>query len=358
MKTKELTLASGLHDPALEKLILAKDSELKELAQKNARHLASRNLPAKDENDLSPYTNDLRSGYSALGAEMLAKLQPETHFPEAKMDADYLREKDRQIADEIKRKDDLNRNALFELGSFNPKGLLSRIRFAVFMTAIIGLGEILFNTKAFEITGENLLFAFLLSVSISVAVFAFAHFMSFKYKEAETKLKRRRVAIFTLIAATLLFTSLAVFRSRYLATHDIHVNPVYFVIINLFFFLVSALLSIYTLPTWAEIKGNFARIKLFQSIEHRNKEIELLKTEKESIKVLVLENTKHRLRISFYANYSAERIRKMYHEALATFKSTNLIFRTDKCVPECYSHPVIEPEIQNHSINYLNTSDK
>ncbi len=358
MKTKNLTLASGLHDPALEKVILAKDAELKELAQKNARHLASRNLPAKDENDITPYTGDLRSGYSALGAEMLVHLQPETHFPEAKMDADYLREKDKQIGDEIKKKEDQNRNSSFDLGSFNPKGMIGRIRFAVIMSALIGMGEILFNTKAFEITGENLLFAFLLSISISVAVFAFAHFMAFKFKETKTKLKRRLVIFITLTFATLLFTALAVFRSRYLATHDIHVNPIYFVIINLFFFVVSALISVYTLPTWTEIKANYARLKLFQNIEQRKKEIEQLKAEKESIKVLVLENTKHRVRISFYANYSAERIRKMYHEALSAFKSTNLIFRTDKCVPECFSHPVLEPEIQGPSISFLNSADK
>ncbi len=358
MKTNAITLVSGQHDPVLESSILKKDAELKELAERNARHLASRNLPAKEDEDLSSYTGGIRSGYEALGAEMLGKLQPHAHGPEAKMDADYLREKDKYLEGEIKKKEDQNRNDLFDLGSFNPKTLLKRIRLVVIITIIIGFGEILFNTKAFQVTGESLLFAFLLSFSVSVAVFVFSHVASFLYKAATTKFKRRVILFSSLLLVTGLFTALAIFRTQYLATHDIHISPVFFVIINLFFFIVSALLSFYALPTWAEIRENQLRITLFRGIQKREKEIEQLKAKKEEIKVLVLENTKYRVRVSFYATYCAERIRKMYCEALDAFKSTNLMYRTDKCVPLCFSQPINEPHIESPSLSFLKPNEK
>lgn len=358
MKTNALAIATAEHDPELEQFIQEKDAGLKELARKNAHHFAGRNLPGKEDTDLAPYTGDLKSGYEALGAKMLSHLQPHTHFPEAKMDADFLREKDKQLDIEIRKQEDQIKTHEYILGDFNPKVLKDRLRLMGIITIIIAIGEILFNTKAFQVTGENLLFAFILSISISVAVFVFSHLASFLVKAAQTKWKRRLIIASSLILVTGLFTALAIFRSRYLATHQIQINPLYFVVINLFFFIVSALLSFYLLPPWSEIKQNYAKLKLSDAIQKCKNAISLLKAEKERIKEVVLENTKYRVRISYYANYCAERIRKMYRESLDLFKSTNLVYRTDRCVPECFSHAVLDPEIESHSLIPLNTTDK
>src|ERR1035437_6873576 len=117
-------------------------------------------------------------------------------------------------------------------------------------TLIISIGEIMFNTKSFQVTGENMLFALILSISVSFAVFVFSHIAPFLYKSRKTTFQRRLVLFGSLLFVTGLFTALAIFRSTYLANHDVHIDPFYFVIINLFFFVVSALLSFFVLPSW------------------------------------------------------------------------------------------------------------
>ncbi len=351
MKTQALTIASGnIYDPAMEAMIQKKDAELKETARKNARHFAKQNLPAKDEESLAPYIEDIKTGYEHLASHIVHWLQPGAAAPEAKMDADYFREADKALDEKIKGLEDDNRHAEFELGNYNPGSIPLRMWVTGIATFIISIGEVIFNTKAFQVTGENMLFALILSISVSFAVFVFSHIAPFLYKSAKNAFQRRLVFFCCLFGVTVLFTGLAVFRSTYLAIHDVHIDPFYFVIINLFFFTVSALLSFFVLPSWVEIKENASRIRLLYAITKRKKEIEKLKKEKNEIKKTILERTKNRVRIAHYSNYAAERVRKLYFETVGIFKSTNLTFRTDKQMPVCFLEKIPEPNIDDFTI--------
>lgn len=347
----------SIHYPELEEMITKKDAELKELARKDAKHLAKQNLPDKDDESLEPYIGSVKAGYEHLASQIFQFLQPSAHFPEAKIDADYYRETDKGLDEKIKNLEDVNRHAEYELGDYNPGSILLRIWLTIIATGIINIGEIIFNTKAFQVTGENMLFALILSICVSFAVFAFSHIAPFLYKSRKTPFQRRLVAFGTLFIVTGVFTALAIFRSSYLANHDVHINPFYFVIINLFFFIVSVLLSFFVLPTWQEIKENASRIKLAFTITKHKKEIEKLQKEKEEIRKIILERTKQRLRIAHYANYAAERIRKLYLETVGIFKSTNLTFRTDKQMPDCFSNRIPEPDINDFEIIFNTTAN-
>jgi len=346
MKTNAITINSGsVHNPELEELIRIKDAELKEQSRKNAKHFASQNLPAKEGDNLSSYTGETKAGYEKLASDVLHNLQPEAHFPEAKMDADFFKEKDKNLEGEIKIREDQNRNEEYEIGNHNHGHILQRIFWAGFLTFIISVGDTIFNTKSFQVTGESLLFALLLSISVSIAVLVLSHITPFLYKAAKTKFYRRLVVFSSLGLATATFSVLAIFRSIYLAGHDVHINPSFFVIVNLFFFIVSTLLSFFILPTWDEIKQNAKHLLALKRINKRKKEIEQLKKQREEIKITILERTKERFRIIHYANYANDRIRKMYFEAVEAFKSTNLTYRTDKAMPECFSEEIPEPNI-------------
>ncbi|MBK5286586.1 MAG: hypothetical protein JJE25_14415, partial [Bacteroidia bacterium] len=218
--------------------------------------------------------------------------------------------------------------------------------------------EVLFNTKAFQVTGETTLFALLLSVSVCFAVFILAHMAPFLFKRARTSFRRRLVVGGALFITTGLFITLAIFRSQYLAHHEVNIHPFYFVIINLFFFIVSALLSFFVLPSSDELKQHAGRIKVYNAIRRRKKEIGILKKEKENIRELILKKTKERLRVLYYTNYSVDRVKKMYSESIATFKNTNLIHRTDGKVPECFSDTLPEPDIQNFSFSIVPPKNK
>lgn len=359
MKNQAIIISSGnINDPVLETLMQKRDAELKALAIKNAKHFAKRNLPAPEGDNISNYTGEIKAGYEKLAADVFHYLQPAAHFPEAKMDADYFREIDKNLEAGIKERQALNSNDEYELGNFSQGNIPFRIRIALISTAIITVGEILFNTKALQVTGENMLFALILSISVSFAVLAFSHLAPSLYKGAKTKLKRLLIVVGSLLLATILFTALAIFRSKYLEIHDIHLNPIYFVIINLFFFIVSSLLSFFVMPSWTEIKENSHKLKILHSIKKRNKEIEQLKKERQSIKTTILERTKGRIRIAFHTNYAIDRIRKMYWESLETFKTTNLTFRTDRVAPDCFGDVLSEPDIENFNFSIITTNNK
>ena len=282
MKTKTITIASGnIYDPAMEEMMQKNDAKLKDLARMNAKHFAKRNLPAAMGDNCTHYTGEIKAGYEKLATDIYGHLQPSAHFPEAKMDAEYFREKVAKMEGEIKEKETQNHNDEYELNDFDQSSIPSRIRWAVIATLIITLGEIMFNTKAFQVTGENMLFALILSICISFAVFIFSHVTPFLYKTAKNKLQRWTVIGGSLFLVTVLFTALAIFRSSYLAVHDVHINPSYFVIINIFFFVVSALLSFFVLPSWTEIKQNALRLKIHHALNKRKKELERQKKKDE-----------------------------------------------------------------------------
>lgn len=348
MKTKTMTIASGnIYDPALEDLLQKRDAELKVTAEKNSKNFAQRNLPALVGDNLLNYTGEIKAGYEKLATEVFHYLQPEAHFPEAKVDADYFKEKVKNLDTEINEKEAQNQRDENSLKDFAPNSIPTRVLWAFLITFLITIGEIVFNTKAFQVTGENMLFALILSIGVSISVFVLTHITPMLYKAAKTKLQRLTVIVGALLLVTSLFTALAIFRSSYLATHDVHIQPGYFVIINLFFFIVSALLSFFVLPSWSEIKENALQLKLQYVVKKRKKEIEQLKAEREKIMVTIMERTKVRIRIAHYANYAVERIRKMYLETMGMFKTTNLTYRSDNTPPDCFSEDPPSLDIDN-----------
>jgi hypothetical protein len=179
------------------------------------------------------------------------------------------------------------------------------------------------------------------------------------YKSAETKEKKIAVVLGSLILSTALFIAMAVLRSKLLEKQDMSISPVFFVIINMFFFIVSALLSYYLLPSWQEIVKHWNASKLLKAIAKRKEEITELKKEKETLKVKSIELTKAHLRMPVYAAYTIERIKKMYREAAELFKTVNLTYRTDRQMPDCFHDELPELDIPYlHNQYSLNNNEQ
>ena len=88
-------------------------------------------------------------------------------------------------------------------------------------------------------------------------------------------------------------------------------------------------------------------------IRKRKEQIKKMMGDKLEIRTNVLDSTKERLRITHHAKYLLDRIRKMYHESLEVFKTTNLTFRTDKKVPDCFLQIPPNFDIDDDSLNPL-----
>ncbi len=358
MKNKLTNTATGYSDPAIERLIHERNVEINESVEIDARHFGEQNRPALSGDKISNFTNGYKTSYERLDAEASKRLLATSHFQEAKIDYEVYKQKKVNIDTEAIRMDGENKNDKHRLGNFNPGSLHARIIWAFVITIIIMIGEIIFNAKAFQVTGENMLFALILSLSVSFAVMIASHLASFLYKTAKNAFQRRLIIALSLFAVTGIFLTLAFFRSWYLASQDVFISPVYFVIINLFFFTVTALFSFFVLPTWQEIKQNDINLKLFKAINKRTTEIERLKKESEHLTKVMAESTKHCSLVVDYAKHISNTIRKMYLESVGKFKQINNACRQDRKTPDCFSDEIPELDIHNITINFIPTNQK
>jgi len=342
-------------DPEIDRKINAEHQRLINASCKDAMHLAEQNRPELRGDKLYPYINFLKTAYEKLAADVLAYIQPAANFPESKIDTDLFKLKCEDIDKSIQENERLNHSDKYHLGNYNPKGIIWRMIITIIITLLVYAGEAAFNTKAFLITGDNLLFALILSICLSFGVLVFAHVSMNMVKTAKTVLKRRLIIAGSLFLATCLFIALAIFRSRYLEAHEISVEPKYFVIINLFFYIVACLVSYYLMPTSKEFKDNEEKRRIYRRIERRKNEINNLQKQKENLQETIAELTKMRIRVAYLAKYVLNKVQKMFREALAVFISTNLNFRRDGQCPTCFNDYIddISIDIDDQSFTQL-----
>ena len=180
---------------------------------------------------------------------------------------------------------------------------------------------------------------------------------SFLYQKVKTNFEKRIVVFSSLAIVTIVFLFIAYFRSIYLSNHNVHISPTYFVVFNLFFFIISALLSFFVLPTFNEMKEQYKHIKLYYAVKRRDKEIKKLMDEKDALRTEHHETEKERIQKIYLAKYVIDLIKKMHGESIGTFKGTNHFLRPDRKTPVCFSDTLAEPDIQDITMTVIN-SDK
>ena len=353
MKNTATTIVSMGYKNELEKMIDQKDAKLKEMSRNKAKHNAKRNLPEPNKSGQTQiFTGDIKAGYEELISFIYQYNQPEAHLPESQMDGALAKEQIKKLDTEIKKLDDQNKDDERELGNQKPANLKPRIRNALLLTAIIGIGEIVFNTLAFQVIGDNLLFSLILSTSVTVAAFLLAHIAALQYKNAETQKKKYLIIGYSLLIASGVFVVMAYFRSEYMAKNDLSTNPITFFVLNISLFIVTALLSYYLMPSWKEITENQELEDMFEIIEKRKKEIERIEKEKNGINIVLVEKDKQRSRKAYDTEYTVNLIQKKYKEAVAIYKCENIDLRKDGKVPVCFSEKISPIEVNNPIIHY------
>lgn len=352
MKTKAVTISTGnIHHPEAEELLQKGGITLNESAKKSAVFFSKKNQPFAKSDNILNYIGEIKTGFEKLASEIIHLIQPSEKVQDSKIEAVYYKEKDQKLEDEIEVKKTQNQIDEDKLGDFVHSAIPLRIKFVLISSLILFLGDVFFNTKSFQVIGENLLYAFFISLIISAVLFFLSHLLPFLYKRAKNKIQRILVLIGSLLLILGVFYAMASLRTNYLASHDVKVSPLYFIIFNTAIFITATLISFFVLPSYMEFKENLLKLKLSAEIKKRKKEIEQLKQEREIIKDTILEKTKMRIKIAHHTNYAMERIRKMYYESAEIFKMTNLKYRTDGTVPHCFSDPIPELDIQDFNYN-------
>jgi len=164
-------------------------------------------------------------------------------------------------------------------------------------------------------------------------------------KNTESTKKRNILIVISIVLVTSVFVVFANLRAEYMAQKEIIINPIIFVILNLFLFLITVLISYHFMPSKKEIAENSETERNFEEMEKLKKEIELLKLKKEDNDKGLHERNMQRENLKHYTAYIIERISKKYLDAVQIFISTNTILRTDKKVPVSFSEKI--PSLDN-----------
>jgi len=191
------------------------------------------------------------------------------------------------------------------------------------------LGEVVLNTMAFQITGDNLLSTLILSASVSFAVCLGAHFAGRKYKDAKSKIEKWIVVIISAIGITIVSSVIASLRTIFLKRIGVDLNPIYFIVFSIVFFLITSLATWYLYPTLEEIEENKDNLQKYKMILKLEKEKKVKEKEILEHEITKNEKSKEHLNSSMYAEYAIERIKKLYRESVDTFIAANRLGRKD-----------------------------
>lgn len=354
MKKAKIIASGNSVDQTLENQIQKKDKQIKELAVKNAMHHAQENRPLPTKDMLEHFTGELRTGYEMEASEIYHFVQPHSYFEESQIEEISLQERENNLALLTQEKTVQIKNLKYANDKKEEGSVTKRIWFTLIITFIINLGEIIYNSKSFQVTGESFLFSLFLSVIVSFSVFIFSHLVPFLYKTAKTTLQKTLLIWGSLAIASLVFWVMAILRTDYLANHDVHLSPLIFTLFNLFFFVVSSLVSFFMLPTWAELKEQTSKSKILKEIENLEKEVKQIQIERQKIDEERQENRKDCHRMKSYYNSLMDRLRKMYFETIELYKATNRTYRKDGIIPACFSDVLPQPDIKDISFTNFN----
>lgn len=332
-------------DHGLENHIDKKHSELKDRAAKYGEHFGRKNLPKSGRDNFAPYIGQLKHGYEELSAYSHQKLQPDAHLPKATMKVERAKERDKHYDSQIAEKNNNIGSDIFRLGDYHPKYFLSRLLIALIATGIIFIGDISLNIRAFEFMGGSYLRALLVAVSCSMALFLLSHATPLIYKSCKTKSQRILVIASSLLLALGISTAFAVLRSLMYSTQNTFISPLWFVIVNMFLFIIGTIVSFFFMPTWDELKEHLHNLGKWMRIKKEEKQVENLKKIKEANKDEALNDSIEHYQAVIYAKHIDERIKRMYREAVQIFVNTNLIFRNDAQVPECFNSMPDDPDL-------------
>jgi hypothetical protein len=98
------------------------------------------------------------------------------------------------------------------------------------------------------------------------------------------------------------------------------------------------------MPTWEELKEHLHNLEKWLHIKKTEKQVKELWKVKEQNKDQALKESMEHFQAVIYAKHFDERIIRMYRESVQIFINTNLIYRTDGQVPDCFRQNPGDPD--------------
>ncbi len=351
---KKLTLVPVVSNQALDKSLKDGEETIMNGVVKNAKHYASKNMPTPEGDRITPYVEGIKTECEHFASRIQQEyFQSQTHIPEAKIKIEQAEKELQMIIDAILHLSEQNCNDRHNMNDHITHGMWNKVFLALVFSGIILVGEIALNMKAFEYSGENKLFALILAVAFSFAVYFSSHMLPLIYKEISLPSKKRHFFIVSMIVMTIVFIAIAIIRSYMLSQLNVSISPVIFVVLNLFLFGISALISYALLPKWNELKEYYHNQKFKNEIQKREKQIVAYGARKMELEDYVTEIKTQVIRFINYSETTNKRIEKFFFDCVAKFKTVNISNRIDRKVPDCFHQETPQPDINNLTISVI-----
>jgi hypothetical protein len=345
MKNK-LSEISSFRSEKVEKMIAEGIAEMNEFAKNLGINLAEKRLPEASGGKLISVIGVIKAKAEKLCISVCKELQSAVHFPEVNTDKLNVNAETKRAQEAINELKFKNNNTEAEQKKLNVHNIYRNVREMRIKSFLLFAAEAFFASLSFQFFGESLLVSILIAIPFTMAVSEYSHLVADQYKKYQNPLKRRVFLLLATLFASLVFFGLSYFRSQALGKEGFSIGTLFFVMINLFIFLVSSFLHYKYSPSKEETLKFHAHKKLKEEIDGRKAEMSQIIGHINELDAKLNEKAKLAIQVDHYAKNCIEEIKVAYAEAVGNFKNTNIMLRKDNAIPENFSEPIPELEIK------------
>ncbi len=310
-------------------------------ARTTAGRFAELGKPDKNEKNLLPYIHQIHSAYSSLLATVHTNLGTTTTHQIGKINHQITTANKKRLQKDLRELQEAGRQEKLDGGVQDYTEVKIRLVFALLLSGLLHIGETFFNISAFQVFGDMWLASAALAFALSIALFCWSHALPVFVKREVEKQRKILIVVGGIGIVTVIFTVLGLLRSQMLVLHTQQsVSAVYFVLLNLFVFIASAVVSYFLLPEWEAIKALIQSRKKQHEKRQRQQNYKALTQQEKHLHTQAEQHVKNRI-LNIGQAYDLERqIHLWYREAVGVFIQENLIRRSDGITPKCFASGV------------------
>jgi hypothetical protein len=333
-------------NPELETSLEKEHEKILEHARLKGIHFAKMMKPSLKGDTLIHYVSEFTSRYERMGIDVRQKVLAENTGLNIRMVSENAQEKISKLI----HKQEQVKTEFFNLElQLNQQGItlddISRIepnKKFVPVLAVIGIGEVIFNTGAFQAFGDNLLFSFLISLAVTGSLFWLSKLLAQQLKEGSAAGKKRIAIISGAVVLALgSFYMLAKLRSEYLNEQSgFHVSPLLLVFVNILFFAVTTWYFFRNTISPEEKKKQEKLLRYKKQLEELKSEDIRLEQEIDVVRENLALQTRNLLYKPEYVKMLCLKISRWKIEAVEAFKAANLSHRSDRKAPDCFMQSI------------------
>jgi len=309
--------------------------------------LAGLNKPEGDCSDPEIYSGVITSQYKTMMLEPKTELLAEIEELQINLDAQEAKQKEKELQKELQTLENEHRLKEREFKKQDDANALEKkgkrfkdIRPFLFFMILV---DMFLSSLSLEAMGYNKIIAYCIGLGIASGIYFLAENIGNIIAFGKNTMQKRIIGIGLFIGLSLFFYVLGIFRSlRFSGLEDTFAQgsrPIYFMLLNLFFVLVTCTVC-YVMKLTKKERERLDKWKaLKEELQQLADKVTAIKYEIATIREKQKVNELSRKQILLYAQDLQRLVQQLFEESFSTFKSQNMIHRSDKQVPAYFSQP-------------------